>query len=166
MMRYKIPLAEVVVDFYQQIKSLTSGYASLDYEVIDDQPSDVVKLDIRLNGESVDALSVICHRSKSDTLGRRMITKLKENIDRQNYEVVIQCAIGAKILGRERIAPYRRDVLIKSGKLVGGGDNTRKMKLLEKQKEGKKRMKAIGNVEVSDKAFLAVMKAQSHGSSD
>jgi GTP-binding protein LepA len=161
LMRYSLPLAEVVVDFYQQIKSLSSGYASLDFETAPMQPADVVKLDVKLNGNSVDALSVICHRQKSEELGRRMISKLKDALDRQNFEIIIQCAIGGKILGRERLAPYRKDVLNKSGKLVGGGDITRKKKLLENQKEKKKLMKAVGNVEVSDEAFLSVMKAQS-----
>lgn len=161
LMRYKMPLAEVVVDFYQQIKSLSSGYASLDYEPAGDEEADIVKLDIRINGESVDALSAICHRSKSDALGRRMLSKLKDSVDRQNFEVIIQACVGNKILAKERIAPYRKDVLTKSGKTVGGGDMTRKKKLLEKQKEGKKRMKAVGNVELSDEAFLSVLKAQS-----
>jgi len=164
MMRYLIPLAEVVIDFYQQIKSLSSGYASLDYDHAEDQPADIVKLDLRVNNESVDALSTICHRSKADGLSRRLLAKLKESIDRQNFEIVLQAAVGSKILARERIAPYRKDVLIKSGKLVGGGDLTRKKKLLEKQKEGKKRMKAVGNVEISDEAFLSVIKAHSRDS--
>jgi GTP-binding protein LepA len=141
-MRYKMPLAEVVQDFYQEIKSISSGYASLDYEPTRDEVSDVVKLDIRINGESVDALSTICHRSKAEDVGKKMIAKLKDSLDRQNFEIIIQCAIGGKILGRERLAPYRKDVLNKSGKTVGNGDVSRKKKLLEKQKEGKKRMKA------------------------
>jgi GTP-binding protein LepA len=142
LMRYKMPLAEVVQDFYQEIKSISSGYASLDYEPTRDEVSDVVKLDIRINGESVDALSTICHRSKAEDVGKKMIAKLKDSLDRQNFEIIIQCAIGGKILGRERLAPYRKDVLNKSGKTVGNGDVSRKKKLLEKQKEGKKRMKA------------------------
>lgn len=162
LMRYLMPLSEVVVDFYQQIKSISSGYASLDFETAPPQISDVVKLDIKLNGASVDALSVICHRQRSEELGRRMILKLKDAMDRQNFEIIIQCAIGAKILGRERLAPYRKDVLIKSGKLVGGGDNTRKKKLLEKQKAGKERARSrsVGNIEVSNEAFMSVMQAQ------
>ena len=161
LMRYKIPLAEVVTDFYQQIKSISSGYASLDYEAAGEQEADVVKLDLRVNGESVDALSTICHRSKCEVLGRRMLLKLKDSLDRQNFEIILQASVGGKIMAKERLAPYRKDVLIKSGKQVGGGDITRKKKLLEKQKEGKKRMKAVGNVEISDEAFLSVMKARS-----
>lgn len=164
LMRYKMPLAEVVVDFYQQIKSISSGYASLDYDMAGEEVADIVKLDIKVNGESVDALSTICHRTKADYLGRRLLTKLKESLDRQNFEIVLQAAVGNKVLARERLAPYRKDVLIKSGKQVGGGDITRKKKLLEKQKEGKKRMKAVGNVEISDSAFLSVIKAHSRDS--
>ena len=149
------------LSYTQEIKSISSGYASLDYEPCGEQASDIVKLDIKVNGESVDALSVICHRLKAETLGRRMIAKLKESMDRQNFEIILQASLGAKVLARERLAPFRKDVLIKSGKLVGGGDSTRKKKLLEKQKEGKKRMKAVGNVEISDEAFLSVIKAQS-----
>ena len=119
-----------------------------------------MKLDLRLNGEPVDALCVICDRSKAEGKARKLTAKLKEKIDRQNFEVVIQAAIGAKVLARERIAPFRKDVLIKSGKTVGGGDQTRKKKLLEKQKAGKKRMKyySVGQIDLSGDVFTSVMK--------
>jgi len=158
-LRYRLPLAEIVVDFYDRIKTISSGYASFDYDEAGMQECDVVKLDLRLNGEPVDALCVICDRSRAEIRGKRLTAKLKEKIDRQNFEVIIQAAIGtSKIISRERVAPYRKDVLTKSGKTVGGGDVTRKKKLLEKQKAGKKRAKAVGNVELNDEVFASVMK--------
>jgi elongation factor 4 len=157
-LRYKLPLSEIVTDFYDRIKTISSGYASFDYEECGMQLADIVKLDLRLNGEPVDALCAICDKTKVEARAKRLTSKLKEKIDRQNFEVVIQAAVGGKILARERIAPYRKDVLIKSGKTVGGGDQTRKKKLLEKQKVGKRRMKAVGNVELNDDVFTSVMK--------
>jgi elongation factor 4 len=156
--RCKLPLAEIVLEFYDQLKSITSGYASFDYEEAPYERADLVKLDIKINGNGVEELSVISSREKAEPIGRRMIHKLRENIDRQAFEIIIQAAIGTKVIARDRLAPLRKDVLTKSGKTVGGGDVTRKNKLLQKQKEGKKRMKTVGTVELSQEVFTAVMK--------
>ncbi len=153
-LKYEIPLAEVVIDLYDSLKSVSKGYASMNYDLADYRAADLEKVDIMISGDRVDALSFITHKTKAYSEGKRIVERLKELIPRQNFEVKIQASIGAKIIASERISPFRKDVTVG----LYGGDVTRKNKLLDKQKKGKKKMKQIGQVEVPSDVFIKVLR--------
>ncbi len=158
-LQYEMPLAEMVTDFYDKLKSVSSGFASLDWEFLNFREVDGVRVDILVGGEKVDALSSVIVRQRAQNFGRQLVEKLKEVLPRQNFAIALQAAIGGTVIARETISPFRKDVLMHGSKVVGGGDITRKKKLLEKQKKGKRKMKMIGRVEIPQEAFLSILKS-------
>ncbi|MDO8639009.1 MAG: elongation factor 4, partial [Candidatus Daviesbacteria bacterium] len=156
---YEMPLSEMITDFYDKLKSVSSGFASLDWDFIEFREVDAVRVDILVGGEKVDALSTIIVKSRAESVGRRLVSKLKDVLPRQNFEIALQAVVGGKILARESVSSFRKDVLMHGSKVVGGGDYSRKRKLLEKQKKGKKKMKMIGRVEIPQEAFLSILKS-------
>ncbi len=153
MLTFEIPLAEIIYDFYDKLKGMTSGYGTMDYEIERFQPDKLVKIDILINGEPVEALSLICHKDRAEQRGRALLLKLRKQIPRHQFEIPLQAAIGGKIIARETIKGFRKDVTAK----CYGGDVTRKRKLLEAQKRGKQRMKSVGSVQIPQEAFMAVL---------
>jgi GTP-binding protein LepA len=153
MLDYELPLAEIIYDFYDKLKSITRGYGTMDYEIIEFRADKLVKVSILVNGEPVEALSMICHRNKAVARTRIILLKLRKQIDRHQFEIILQAAIGGKIIARETVKSHRKNVTAK----CYGGDISRKRKLLEKQKKGKRRMKAIGNVHIPQEAFLSIL---------
>ncbi len=156
MLTFDFPLGEIIYDFYDKLKSVTRGYGTMDYHIVGFQPADLVKLDILVNGVAVDALSIILHRTNAERRGRRIIQRLRQEIDRHLFEIPLQAAIGTRVIARETIKALRKNVTAK----CYGGDVTRKRKLLEKQKAGKKRMKTIGRVDIPQKAFMTILEPE------